>query len=396
MIEVKTQEINVKNLLACCALFIVSCHSVAAMDFVHPGTLNSKTELDFVKDRIRAGDQPWKSEFDRLVASSMATRGPHGLAYLNSQNDDANASRDDAIASYTQALLWYFTGDEAYAKRSIAILNSWSKLQAFTAGSDQDRLQAGWIGAVFAPAADIMRGYRGWSPPEISAMQEMFMRAFYPQLNTASSWNGNVDLTQIDAMMSIAVFNEDEAEFNRGLARLKVRSPAYFYLAIDGSIPNSIDGDGGDRHKFWSNPTRWIDGLNQETCRDNGHHSQFGLGSALHAAETAWHQGVDVYSEQKTRYTAAMELMAGQFLSGTLDGLRRGDNAVSSDRYDSWQIGYNHYHNRMGMDLPNTKRLIEEQIRPQAHRAIQNLVYETLTHTDLPSGDISTEAPSDP
>ena len=50
----------------------------------------------------------------------------------------------------------------------------------------------------------------------------MFKRAFYPQLNTASSWNGNVDLTQIDAMMSIAVFNEDDAEFNEGLRRLTV------------------------------------------------------------------------------------------------------------------------------------------------------------------------------
>lgn len=357
------------------------------MDIVHPGTLNSKAELDLVKAGIRAGAQPWKGEFDRLAASGYATRGPHGLTHVNSQTSDANVSKDDAIASYTQALLWYFTDDETYARRSAAILNSWSKLQEFTAGSDQDRLQAGWIGSVFAPAADMMRGYSNWKPAEVRAFQEMFTRAFYPQLNTASSWNGNVDLTQIDAMMSIAVFNEDEAEFKLGLARLKARSPAYFYLTFDGPRPKPINGDGGDVQKFWANPTRWIDGLNQETCRDNGHHSQFGLGSALHAAEIAWHQGVDVYAEQQLRYTAAMELMAGQFLSGTLGGLSRGNNKVSRERFDAWQIRYNHYHNRVGIDLPNTKRLIAAQIRPNAHRAIQNLVYETLTHTDLPRTD---------
>ena len=122
--------------------------SASAMTFVHPGALDSKAELDFVKAKIQAGAQPWKGEFDRIKSSSSATRGPHGLTTINSQNNDAEISRDDAIAAYTQAILWCFTDDETYAKRSIAILNSWTDLQTFTAGSDQDRLQAGWIGAV--------------------------------------------------------------------------------------------------------------------------------------------------------------------------------------------------------------------------------------------------------
>jgi hypothetical protein len=358
--------------------------SASAMNFVHPGGLNSKAELDFVKAKIQAGAQPWKGEIDLIIRSSYATRGPHGLPNINSRNNDANVSRDDAIAAYTQALLWYFTDDKTYANRSIAILNSWSELQRFTAGSDQDRLQAGWIGAVFAQAAELMRGYRGWTAGEIANLQAMFRRAFYPQLNTASSWNGNVDLTQIDAMMSIAVFNEDEAEFNKGLDRLRVRNRAYFYLTSDGARPQPIAGDGGDPQKFWSNPSKWVDGLNQETCRDNGHHSQFGLGSALHAAEIAWHQGVDVYTENQKRYTAAMELMATQLLTGSMQGMCS-NNTSSPDRYDTWEVGYNHYHNRAGVALPNTQKLIVEQIRPKAPRAVWNLVYETLTHADLPN-----------
>lgn len=358
--------------------------SASAMTFVHPGALNSKAELDFVKANIQAGAQPWKGKFDQIISSSYATRGPHGRANINSGNNDANVSRDDAIASYTQALLWYFTGDETYAKRSIAILNSWSHLQRFTAGSEQDRLQAGWIGAVFAPAAEIMRGYPGWTASEIDNLQAMFKRAFYPQLNTASVWNGNVDLTQIDAMMAISVFNEDEVEFNKGLNRLRIRNPAYFYLASDGARPKPIAGDGGNPQTFWFNPSKWIDGLTQETCRDNGHHSQYALGSALHAAEVAWHQGVDVYTENQERYTAAMELMATQLLTGSMQGTCS-NNTSSPDRYDTWEVGYNHYHNRAGVALPNTQKLIVEQIRPRAPRAVWNLVYETLTHADLPS-----------
>ena len=356
----------------------------SAITFVHPGALNSRAELDFVKGKVQSGEQPWKGEIDRIGSASYATRGPHGLTNINSQSNDAAVSRDDAIAAYTQALLWYFTKDEMYAKRSIAILNSWANLQAFTAGTDQDRLQAGWIGAVFAPAAEIMRLYSGWTVSERGNLQAMFRRAFYPQLNTPSSWNGNVELTQIDAMMAIAVFNEDEAEFNQGLTRLKIRSRAYFYLTTDGPKPNPIAGDGGNPNKFWSNPLKLTDGLTQETCRDNGHQSQFALGSALHAAEVAWHQGVDVYSENQERYTKAMELLATQLLTGSMQGVCA-HAAATADRYDTWEVGYNHYHNRAGAELSNTRKLIMQQIRPRASRTDWNLNYETLTHADLPS-----------
>lgn len=111
------------------------------------------------------------------------------------------------------------------------------------------------------------------------------------------------------------------------------------------------------------------------------------MGSALHAAETAWHQGVDVYSENKERYTAAMELLATQILTGSMQGVS-GNDIPTTERYNTWEVGYNHYHNRAGVPLPNTQKLIVEQIRPRAPRTVWNLVYETLTHADLP-GTIS-------
>ena len=354
-----------------------------ASTFVHPGALNSKGELDFVKAQIQAGTQPWTAEFNRIMASSYATRTPNGKATINSNTGDAELSRDDAIASYTQALLWYYSGNATYANRAIAILNSWTNLQSFTAGSDQDKLQAGWIGGVFAPAAEIMRGYPGWTTNDIANLQAMFRRAFYPQLNTMSTWNGNVDLTQIDAMMAISVFNEDSTEFSASMNRLAVRIPSYIYLASAG-IPPPIAGDGGNVQNFWFNPTLWTNGLTQETCRDNGHHTQFALGSALHAAETAWHQGVDVYTTNAQRFTYALELLASQFLTGSMQGTSS-NNTPSADRYESWEVGYTHYRNRAGLPMTNTGTLIVNQIRPNAQRAVWNLVHETLTHANLPA-----------
>jgi hypothetical protein len=73
----------------------------------------------------------------------------------------------------------------------------------------------------------------------------------------ASAWNGNVDLTQLNALLAITVFNEDRAAFDLGVERLERRSAAYFYLQSD-SMPPPIDGDGGSIRAFWSHPVRWV------------------------------------------------------------------------------------------------------------------------------------------
>ncbi len=360
----------------------IALPSHAAMVFKHPGALSTNSELLFVKQKIQSNTEPWAGEFKEL--KRFAVSGGNKFTYLNSKNDaDANLAKVDGQKAYANALAWHYTGEDIYAKQAIEILNVWADFQGFNGGNDQDKLTAGWIGALLGPAAELMRGYSQWNSADKARLQAMFKRAFYPQLNTASNWNGNVDLTQIDAIMNIAVFNEDEAAFMLGIARLKQRIPAYFYLASDGTVP-SIDGDGGNYKKFWSNPEKWVDGLTQETCRDNNHHSQYGLASALHATEVAWNQGVDLYTENTKRFTATMELMATQLLTGDMQGVCS-NNRTTKDLYATWEIGYNHYHNRKNLSLPNTKKLLHEKVRKNS-RSDWNIFYETLTHNlDMPS-----------
>jgi hypothetical protein len=360
-------------------MLMATMTATAQMLFVHPGALNEKKELDCVKSLIGAGAEPYLSAFHQIMP--LAVGGAHALLYVNSSSDeDANISKFDARKAYANALVWYFTDEDIYAQQAITVLNAWSVLQGFNAGSDQDKLQAGWIGALLAPAAEIMRGYSGWKPVDRGNLQTMFKRAFYPALNTPSSWNGNVDLTQIEAMMSIAVFNEDQNEFNMAVERFNKRVPAYFYQISDGGI-TSISGDGNNIPHFWSNPTVWVDGLTQETCRDNNHHAQYALAAALHAAEVAWHQGVDLYSSHTKRFTDAMELMAKQINSGDMQGICN-NNSATTDVFDTWEIGYNHYHFRKGIQLPNTEQILLEKVRNYG-ASDWNIFFETLTHANV-------------
>jgi hypothetical protein len=125
---------------------------------------------------------------------------------------------------------------------------------------------------------------------------------------------------------------------------------------------------------------RWVDGLTQETCRDNGHHAQYGLASALHSAEIAWNQGVDVYARQAERYVAAMELLSQQLLTGDMQEVCT-NPAATRNVFDTFEVGFNHFHHRMGMALPHTRRLIIERVRPHG-LSDWNIFYETLTHAE--------------
>ena len=331
--------------------------------FVHPGAVHGKAELDFVKARIAAGEEPWTSQFQEM--RKLAVPGNHTTA-----PNTENAQKEDGTRACANALAWYYTGNETYAKNAIGILNVWgTTFKGYQPVDGQNLLQGGWIGALLGPSAEIMRGYSGWDRSDMARVQAMFKNAFYPVLNKMSTWNGNVDLTQIDAMMNIAVFCDDENEFELGIQRLKSRSRNYFYLISDGPISDLT---------FWFNPTKLVNGLTQETCRDNGHHAQYGMASAFHAAEVAWNQGVDVYGENRERYTSAMELMAAQLHSGKMQGTCT-NNTSTTDLYATWEVGYHHYHHRKQMDLPHTKLLIDEKVRIKG-QSDWNIFYETLTH----------------
>lgn len=368
----------VMSLLVSCLPSAVSADAGSA--FRHPGALNTAASLGWVKAKIAEGKEPWTSSLQEVEQKALPAGA--ALAVIDAgDKTQAATSKSEAVKAYANALAWRLTGKRKYSRQSSAILKMWADFRGFVGTTDQDRLHAGWIGVLFGEAAEIMRTSPDWTADDIAAFQTMFRRAFYPKLSTPSRWNGNVDLTQIDALMTIAVFNDDKDEFKHGLQRLEIRSKAYIFLESD-LVPASIDGDDGNSPAFWFHPTKWVDGLTQETCRDNGHHAQFGLASALHAAEIAWNQGVDVYTPQMRRYTAAMELMARQLLTGDMQGTCK-DVLATSNIFDTFEVGFNHYSHRMGLPLPFTEKLISKRVRPDGTSGL-NIFHETLTHANAP------------
>jgi hypothetical protein len=131
----------------------------------------------------------------------------------------------------------------------------------------------------------------------------------------------------------------------------------------------------------WYGLTTFMDGVAQETCRDLGH-TQYGIASTMFIAETAFIQGVDLYKDESRRLTAALEFHA-QFLNGApVPAWLCGGKLNSVTPYPTWEIGFNHYANRLGMPLPQAKMLVAK-IRPTAGN--HHMAWESMTHAEVGS-----------
>jgi len=350
---------RIKISIASSILFFIGMVHAA---MVHPGTRSASAyELDFVKSKIALGAQPWT---DHLNSAKYAGGSETALG---------------------KALHWYLTGDVASADAAIAALKTWNTHTPYepppTNGGNQSSLEGAWAATVLAPAAEIMSQYSGWSEADKNDTKNMFRTVFLPAMLKMSYWNGNVDLTQIDALLSIAVFLDDQTSFDIGIERLKKRLPAYFYLESDAASVRTY-ANGTYNWSGVNAPVQWVDGITQESCRDNGHHAQFAIAAALSALETAYLQGVDLYTEHQERMVDAMELMALQLNSNDMQGACNGE--VTADRYNTLEIGYNHYHNRKGIAMPETQAEIVKELRDGANQF--NMFHETLTNADIVYG----------
>jgi Alginate lyase len=363
---------------------------VPAPPFAHPGVLVSRAQLDFVRGRVQAGVQPWRSAFDRMRASSYASlyRVPRPRATVecgshSNPNYGCSDERTDALAAYADALTWYLTRDARYAHAAIRIMDAWSAVLRTHTNSNAP-LQTGWAGVGWSRAAELIKWTypAGW--PNAARFATMLRTVYLPVLAAGSGANGNWELIMTDALMGIAVFLDDRPSFDRAVALWRGRVPAYIYLKSDGPAPLSPPArarTGTALTGYWYGQKMLVDGLAQETCRDFGH-TAMGFNAAFHTAETARIQGVDLWGEQKTRLAAGLEFHATYELGAPVPSwlcgghLRRGTGGY-------WEVGYNALHTRLGLALPNTAKLLATR-RPTSTDG-HSSAFETLTSFGNPA-----------
>lgn len=413
-------------LLCVAAATLGATSSLGAQTFQHPGVLLSKAQLDYMKAQVNAHVNPFYQEFLNAQASPYGSltytiQGPYpgGLNQCGSNstpNNGCSAADSDASAAYVQALLWYISGNQTYANNSIAIMNAYSHnfkgYAGFTTGyacpgasttCSNGPLQSAWDSVKWPRAAEIIRygngGAAGWLPADIALFSSMLKNIYEPIIYNGAGDNGNWELSMIEGMMGIAVFNEDAALLAHAQLFWSQRIPAYFYyFPLDGNAPAPFPRNTGSTS--WNGQAVFdarVNGIAQETCRDMKH-THYGISSAMAAAETDHIQGGTLYASQQARLIAGLEFSANIDVLGlsnkgttlpvatyicSADNNSTNDNTITEGEGYTFVIGYNHFHNRLGQSLPNTQQWIAQGVLPKtapydvgAHMT----VFEPLTH----------------
>jgi hypothetical protein len=366
--------------------------SAAPHGFRHPGVLLDRGQLDIIRRRVHAGQKPWATAFRAMRDSRYGQPDytPHPQDVVVCPGGDGPGTgcteeREDALAAYTEALLWSVTQDRTHARAAIRIMDAWSGTVKDHTEGDAG-LQAAWAGASWARAAEIIRWtYHGWQRSDVERFSDMLREVYLPEvLRGAPDYNGNWDLTMEDAATGIAVFLDDRQAFDEAIDRFRERVRAYFHLASDGPVPPGPPG-GSIRTPdqiaaYWFGQREYPDGIAQETCR-NFRHVGYSLAATAHVAETAFHQGLDLWAEIRDRVRAALEFHTRYELGEPVPEWLCGGH-VELGLGPVTEVAVNHLRHRLGMEMPHTLLYTARQ-RPAGTDGLF-VAWETLTHADNP------------
>ena len=347
-------------------------------EFVHPGILHDRAELDFIRQRVQRGDEPWALAWKQLRDHPVAhldweprPREEVVRGAYNNPNLGANELMEDGQAAFAHALQWYMTRDEAHAEKSIEILNAWAT-QLKAVGGHDARLLVGMAGVNHMGAAELMRHtHEGWAKEEQERFERMLYDVFYETIKDFyPTANGNWDAAMIQTMMAMGVFLDDHRMFNRGVD--------YFMRGRgNGAITHYVNRKG----------------ITQESGRSQGY-AQMGLAYLGIAAEIGWTQGLDLYGAFDDRLLKGYEITAKYNLGYEVDYTPftsieqryHYDEISESGRGNlrpMYETAYNHYVNRRGREVKYLDRAVEKT-RPEGYSR-SHTSWRTLLFAGLPA-----------
>ena len=105
--------------------------------FIHPGVGMTKEVLENLRTQINNKQEPWYSNYLAMTASSYANltfaanNSIDGVTIRNDAYNNSNVAAmmgSDGNRAYTQALLYFLTGNETYRSNALRIIRIWDQM----------------------------------------------------------------------------------------------------------------------------------------------------------------------------------------------------------------------------------------------------------------------------
>ena len=338
---------------------IFSCCSQASQQseyftqpFKHPGMAQSAKDLEYMREMVMKGEEPWKTAYENLQNQTSLDFVVNPVAYISVGAYGANSigGREygqGGTNAYNYALMWYITKDQRYAVKAIEILDAWaSTLRGFDANNA--KLNVALTGSEYLNAAEIIRYTgAGWSDKGVEQFKRMVLSVLYPTVKDFfTEANGNWDGGIINTMMCMGVFLDNHEIFNRAVER-------YFRGQRNSGVIKYV----------------YPGGQCQETTRD-WDHVQLGIGEFAKAAHVADTHGIDLYSPGDDRLAQGFEQCYKYMLDKQdIDMYGVMQHRANSRTRDIGEFIYNYYRNVRGIDLKYTGEALST-VRPRSSVSI--------------------------
>lgn len=347
-----------------------------ASEMVQPSIISTQEQLEFMRKAADKSNTLMRAGFEALQATPYASldyvHHPQEIVTVvpSGTNASENAFRSDSQAARAHALMWVLTGEPAHRDKALEILNEWG--HAFrdivsTGSAAQTELESAWALPVWLSAADILRYYNdgeaGWDPADMAAFNH-FMEILYKRATGAFGRNNNWGVSASFAAMAYGAWVGDMAVFEEGLENQLRKLEAM------------------------SEP----DGEIEEVCRDTWH-PQYSVVSWTDSAELAYHQGRnDLYEVTFDGQAIPRLAIILEYFSRLMLGLDQPPCGASwaynyageYDRFDNYEVPYNHYIRRKAVDyLPVFSTMVEDHWRMDVGDDAHFLLWSRLTHGAL-------------
>jgi PIN domain nuclease of toxin-antitoxin system len=342
----------------------------AQKKFVHPGVTMSKAQLDFIKAKVNAGQEPWISGWNKMMSykESALTYQPKPCQTVGF--NVCQVIRLDGAAVYSHALQYYIKGNRANAEKAREIVNAWAakNTNVLPNGSGGGCLISSWGFPRMVAGAEILRAaYPEWTADEKAKFSNYLNKVVFDKSTNCNADNNNHEISGFANGLMMAIFLDDNAKYQKMLKNLTDFVGIYI-----------MDSKG----------------CTNESDRDQPH-TMMGIGFLAWGAEAAHHQGDDdVYNALNKRLYTSYEYVAKYNLGQSVDesGCQK---RISSDRRGSvghtiWEVAYNHYHNRLKLPMPWTEQYVKK-MRPE-QLPDQEMPWATMTHAEV--GNLDGTSPS--
>ncbi|HEV7350649.1 alginate lyase family protein [Telluribacter sp.] len=242
-------------------LFLALLFSTSQAQYAHPGGMHPQAQLDFVKKKIKAREQPYQNAYLQLMqyADSAFQHPTHALAdfkvpgyYIDAASHRTNSRslQSDAFDAYACALAYQLSGQKRYADQALKYLKAWADLNKTYSDHDGSLVMA-YSGTAMVIAGELLSNYKGWKEADQkqfkSWVSEVYRKSANEIRNRKNNW---ADWGRYGSILS-AYYLDEPAEVNENIRLIK--SDLFEKIAEDGHMPHeTVRGNNGIWYTYFS------------------------------------------------------------------------------------------------------------------------------------------------